>query len=83
MELIRHNDELREVVSTQEWTVDGREGRLVETWNRRSHAHRQTYLFVLDKGYLLVAQMELGDFEALEPEFAMLIDSLKLGSRSR
>jgi hypothetical protein len=83
MELIRHDDELREVLSTQGRTIDGREGRLVETWNRRSHDHRQAHLFVLDKGYLLVAQMEMGKFEALEPEFAMLIDSLKLGSRSR
>ena len=83
LELIRHDDELREVLSAQVRTVDGREARLVETWNRRSHAHRQAHMFVLDKGYLLVAQMEIGKFEALEPEFAMLIDSLKLGSRWR
>jgi len=68
----------RDVADQHPVMIDGRTGMRVETWDRLSHAQRQSYLFVLNDGNLLVARMELGRFEDMKPAFDALVDSLEI-----
>jgi hypothetical protein len=75
---IGHDNDLREIASHRELTVDGQTAWLVETWSRRHHDWRRSHLIVNNEGFLLVAQMELGTYEELGPAFGMLVETMKL-----
>jgi hypothetical protein len=71
----------RDVAGQREVEIDGCPGMWVETWDRLSHDHRQSYLFVLNGGNLLVARMELGKYPEMQPAFNALVDSLEIHPR--
>lgn len=68
----------REVAKEQKVIVGGREGVRLESWDRLSHAHGRSYLFVLNEGNLLVARTELGEPAKLKPAFESLVASLEI-----
>ena len=61
--------------------IDGREGMRVETWDRLSHDHRKSYLFVLNEENLLVASMGLGQYSVMQAAFEALAGSLEIHPR--
>jgi hypothetical protein len=71
----------RDVAEQHSITIDGRAGMRIETWDRLSHDHRKSYLFVLNEENLLVARMELGRYSALQTSFETLADSLEIHPR--
>jgi hypothetical protein len=68
----------RAVASEQAVVIDGRDAVILQSWDKLSHANRRNYLFVLNRGNLLVVRTELGDFSELEPAFRGLVDSLEI-----
>jgi hypothetical protein len=68
----------RAVANQQAVAIDGREAIVLQTWDKLSHSNRRNYLFVLNRGNLLVARTDLGDFSELEPVFRRLVDSLEI-----
>ena len=71
----------RDVAEQSPVTIDGRQGLRVETWDRLSHDHRQSYLFVLNEGNLVVARMELGKFAVMTDAFEAIVESLEIHPR--
>ena len=71
----------REVAEQTPILIDGRQGMRLQTWDRLSHDHRQSYLFVLNEDNMLVLRMELGDFAAMLPAFESVLDSLEIHPR--
>jgi hypothetical protein len=56
--------------------IDGRQARLVHTWDRVSHQYPRRYLFVENDRALLVVYTQSGRFEAMERVFTELTASL-------
>jgi hypothetical protein len=73
----------RDVAEEHPLIVDGRPGVRIETWDRLSHDHRKSYVFVLNEGNLLVARMELGRHAELQAAFDELVESLEIYPRPR
>jgi hypothetical protein len=71
----------RDLAEQHPVVIDGRQGLRVDTWDRLSHDHRKSYLFVLNEGNLLVARMELGEFSDMQSAFGALVDSLEIRPR--
>ena len=61
--------------------VDGREGLRIDTWDKLSHDHRRSFLFVRNEGNLLAVRMALGRFADLQPAFETLTRSLEIHPR--
>jgi hypothetical protein len=68
----------RDVAERQPVEIDGRAGMRVETWDKLSHDHQKSYLFVLNADNLLVARMELGEFAVMQPAFDTLVETLEI-----
>lgn len=75
-------DERRDVAEIRETSIDGRPARIVDTWERLTHAGRRRHLFVLADGHLLVLRMESGAFERLEIAFERIAASLAFRTTS-
>jgi len=66
--------------------INGRDARLVQTWDHVSHQYPKRYLFVENNNSLLVVYTQSGQFEAMEAAFTELTaslafaDSLRAGS---
>jgi len=67
----------REVAQRNPLEIDGLPGVRIETWDRLSHDHHQSYVFVLNQGNMLVVRMELGKSAEVQPAFDALVASLK------
>jgi hypothetical protein len=74
---LRH-DRLRDIASQQAMAVSGRPALRIDTWDRLSHDHRRSHVFVLSEGRLLCLRMETGRYEVLQPGFAALLDTLTI-----
>ncbi len=68
----------REIARRQATTLDGVDALLIDTWDRLTHEARKRYLFMLNRGNLLVVRMELGKFSEMEPAFDTLLSTLRL-----
>jgi hypothetical protein len=75
LERIGH-DQRRDVAEQRAMAVDGRGALLIDTWDRLNHTGRFRHVFVLNEGNLLLARMEMGRFEDMEPAFDDLVASL-------
>jgi hypothetical protein len=73
----------REIAEQHPVVIDGRPGMRVETWDRLSHDHRKSCLFVLNEENMLVARMEIGEFAEMQPAFEVLANSLEFPPRRR
>ena len=56
--------------------INGRDARMVQTWDHLSHQYPKRYLFVENDHRLLVIYTMSGPFEAMEPTFTELTASL-------
>jgi hypothetical protein len=72
----------REIAEREPMEIEGRPALRVETRDRLSHDHRQSFLFVLNEGNLFVLRMELGPYANLKPAFETLAGSLAFQSDS-
>jgi len=54
----------------------------IETWDRLSHDHRQSFLFVLNEENLFMLRMEVGKYAEMKPAFEALAGSLEFHSAS-
>ena len=72
----------REIAERNPVELDGRQAIRVETWDRLSHDHRQSFLFVLNEGNLFVLRMEMGKYAEMKPAFETLAGSLEFHSAS-
>jgi hypothetical protein len=68
--------ERREVASRDTLEISGREARLIDTWDNVSHQYPKRFLFVKNRGSLLVLYTMGGQFEAMAPVFDSLAASL-------
>ena len=62
--------------------IYGRPAIRIETWDRLSHDHRQSFLFVLNEENLFLLRMELGKYAEMKPAFEALAGSLAFHSAS-
>ena len=71
----------REIAEQRPVAIDRVPAMRVETWDRLSHDHRQSFLFVLNEGNMLVARMQLGKQAEMQQPFDALVDSLEFHHR--
>jgi hypothetical protein len=71
----------REISGLQPVEISGLKGMRVESWDRLSHDHRQSFLFVLNEHNMLVARMELGKYAEMRQPFEALVESLEFPGR--
>jgi hypothetical protein len=60
--------------------IDGLPAMRIETWDRLTHDHRESWLFVINRGNLLVLRMEMGRFARMQPAFDAMVNSLEFHS---
>jgi hypothetical protein len=70
----------REIAERSPMQISDRPAVRIETWDRLSHDHRQSFLFVLNQGNLFLLRMELGPFGEVKPAFETLAGSLEFHS---
>jgi hypothetical protein len=68
----------RELAQQQAMAVSGHDALLIDTWDRLTHDNRKSYLFVLNKGNLLVVRMESGRFPEMEPAFNSIVATIRV-----
>jgi hypothetical protein len=56
--------------------INGRDARLVQTWDHVSHQYPKRYLFIVNNSSLLVVYTQSGPFELMEAAFTELTASL-------
>jgi hypothetical protein len=56
--------------------INGRDARMVQTWDHLSHQYPKRYLFVVNNNSLLVVYTQSGQFETMEAAFTELTASL-------
>lgn len=67
----------RDVEREEKLLVDGRPARRIVTWQRMTHDVRRRYVFVVNRGHLLVIRTGRGLDEALAPAFSAVVRSLR------
>lgn len=72
------HDPMRGIAEQRPQLIDRRDGLRIESWDRLSHGMRQSYLFVVNDGRLLVVRMELGSYPEMTEAFEALVSSLEL-----
>jgi hypothetical protein len=72
----------REIAERVPSELDGRPAIRLETWDRLTHDHRQSFLVVLNEGNLFVLRMERGTYAQMKPAFETLAGSLAFHSVS-
>ncbi len=72
----------REIGAQNPVELSGRPAIRIETWDRLSHDHRQSYIFVLNEENLFLLRMEMGPYAEMKPAFEALAGSLAFHSAS-
>ncbi len=72
----------REIAAQNRVEMFGRPAIRIETWDRLSHDHQKSFLFVLNEENLFVLRMERGKHAEMKPAFEVLADSLEFHSAS-
>jgi len=68
-------DGRREIATSVSFQVDKRNALVIDTWDLLSHQYRERYVFMNNKGDLLVIYMMQGRFETMEAAFGELLAS--------
>jgi hypothetical protein len=68
---IRRDLELEERI-----TLNGMQARRIQTWNSLTHENRRRFVFVVNRGHLLVIRTEGGRDEVLAPAFETVVRSI-------
>ena len=76
-------NEQRDIASRTPIRIGDREGLVVDTWDRLSHAHRKRFCFVRGEGRLLAFYMMQGEFETMQPALDALVASVTLDSTAQ
>jgi hypothetical protein len=71
----------RAIADRRELAIDGRDALRIDTWDKLSHDHRRSFLFVANRGNLLAVRMGLGRFADLQPAFETLVETLEIHPR--
>jgi hypothetical protein len=70
----------RQLAGQQAVAVGGREGILVETWDKMTHESRRKMLLVPNEGNVLVLDMAFGRQTEMQAAFDVLVASLEFGA---